>query len=117
MILFLSVFNEKIISDTIMFIEKIKTIITSSSTTILSVGSFSERIDMVYDILDQAFPETSALAAVYGPITSLGDFISRTEIDPLLQVLKTISETGHKYVSTDRDLNSVLDIIYELVEE
>lgn len=100
-----------------MDIERIKEILTSSSTTILSAGSFSDRINVVYDILDKEFPETSALAAVYGPITNLGDFMSRTEIDPLLQVLKTISETGHKYVITDRDLNSVLDFIYEIVEE
>lgn len=100
-----------------MDVEKIKAILTSSSTTILSAGSFSERIDVVYDILDKAFPETSALAAVYGPITSLGDFMSRVEIDPLLQVLKTISKTGHKYVITDKELNSILEVIYGIVKE
>ena len=100
-----------------MDIEKIKEILMSSSTTVLSADSFSERINVVYSLLDKTFPKTSALAAVYGSITSLGDFMSRTEIDPLLQVLKKISETGHKYVSSDKELNSVLEVVYEIVEE
>ena len=100
-----------------MDIEKIKAILVASSTTILTAGSFSERIDVVYDILDKVFPETSVLAAVYGPITNLGDFMSRAEIDPLMQVLKKISDTGHEYVTTDNELNSVLSIIYEIVKE
>ena len=100
-----------------MDIENIKAILTLSSTTILSARSFSERIDVVYDILDKAFPNTSVIAAVYGPITSLGEYMSRTELDPLLKVLRRISETGHEYVTTDKDLNSVLKMIYEIVEE
>ena len=99
-----------------MDIERIKEIIVSSSTTIKSVGSFSERIDMVYDILDKAFPKTSAIAAVYGTITSLTDFMSRTEIEPLLEALTNCSKTGHWYVTTDDELNSVLHAIYEIVK-
>lgn len=99
-----------------MDIERIKEIIVSSSTTIKSAGSFSERIDMVYDILDKAFPKTSAIAAVYGPITSLTDFMSRTEIEPLLEVLTNSSKTGHWYVTNDEELNSVLQAIYEIVK-
>ena len=57
-----------------MDIEKIRAILEYSSATILSVYSFAERIDVVCDILDKAFPNTSALAAIYGPITSMTDF-------------------------------------------
>ena len=65
-----------------MDVNKIKSILEDSSSTILSAGSFSERMDVVYDILDKAFPRTSAVAAVYGPITRLTAFMSRTAIEP-----------------------------------
>lgn len=100
-----------------MDIEKIEAILTSSSSAILAADYFSERMDVVYDILDKAFPRTSAVAAVYGPITSLTDFMSRTEIEPLLEVLKKSSKSGHVYVTTDEELNSVLKAIYEIVKE
>lgn len=99
-----------------MDIEKIEAILTSSSSAILSAGSFSERMDVVYDILDKAFPRTSEVAAVYGPITSLTDYMSRTEIEPLLEVLKISSKIGHKYVTTDEELNNILQAIYEIVK-
>lgn len=99
-----------------MDIEKIEAILTSSSSAILSAESFSKRIDVVYDILDKAFPRTSAVAAVYGPITSLTDFMSRTEIEPLLQVIEKSSKSGHEYVTTDAELNKILKAIYEMVK-
>ena len=100
-----------------MEIERIKAIIVNSSTTIQSVDSFSERLNIVYEILDRTFPRTSAIAAIYGPITSLTDFMSRTEIEPLLEVLKKSSKSGHVYATTDEELNSVLKAIYEIVKE
>lgn len=100
-----------------MNIERIKAIIVNSSATIQSAGSFSDRVDVVYDILDKAFPKTSAVAAVYGPITSLTDFMSRTEVEPLLQVLESSSKTGNEFVTTDKELNTVLKVIYELVKK
>ena len=99
-----------------MDIEKIEVILTSSSSAILAAGSFSERMDVVYDILDKAFPKTSAVAAVYGSITSLTDFMSRTEIEPLLKALKNSSKTGHEYVTTDDELNIILKAIYKIVK-
>lgn len=99
-----------------MDIERIKAIIVNSTTTIQSAGSFSDRVDVVSDILDKAFPKTSAVAVVYGPITSLTDLISRTEIEPLLEVLKNSSKTSHEYVTTDEELNDVLKAIYEIVK-
>ena len=100
-----------------MDIERIRAIIVNSSTTIQSAGSFSERMDVVYDILDKAFPRTSAVAAVYGPITSLTDFMSRTEIEPLLQVIEKSSKSGHEFVTTDAELNNILKGIYEMVQK
>lgn len=100
-----------------MDIERITSLLKASSPTIQSAESFSERMNAVYDILDKAFPRTSAVAAVYGPITSLTDFMSRTEIEPLLEVLKKSSKSGHVYVTTDEELNSVLKAIYEIVKE
>ncbi len=88
----------------------------NSSSTIQSASSFSDRVDVVYNMLDKAFPKTSATAAVYGPITSLTDFMSRTEMEPLLGVLKKSSETGHEYLIADKELNSVLKAIYEIVK-
>ena len=99
-----------------MDIERIKAIILNSSSTIQTADSFSSRIDIVYDILDKSFSKTSMEAAMCGPITSLTDFVSRTEIEPLLAVLKNSSETGHVYVTTDEELNSVLSAIYEIVK-
>lgn len=99
-----------------MDVERIKAIILNSFTTIQSADSFSDRMDVVYDILDKAFPKTSAVAAVYGPITSLTDFMSRAEIEPLLEVLKKNSKTGQAFLTTDEELNSVLEAIYEIVK-
>lgn len=100
-----------------MDIEKITLLLRASASSIQSASSFSEKLNVVYDILDKAFPRTSAVAAVYGPITSLTDFMSRTEIEPLLEVLKKSSKSGHVYVTTDEELNSVLKAIYEIVKE
>lgn len=99
-----------------MDIERIKAIIVNSSATIQSGSSFSDRVDVVYDILEKAFPKTSAVAAVFGPITSLTNYMSRTEIEPLLEVLKNSSKTGHEYVTTDEELNSILKVIYEIAK-
>lgn len=99
-----------------MDIEKIEAILTSSSSAILAAGSFSERMDVVYDILDKAFPRTSTVAAVYGAITSLTDFMSRTEIEPLLRVIEKSSKSGDEFVTTDHELNNILKAIYEMVK-
>ena len=100
-----------------MDIERIEEILQASSSAIQSVGSFSERLDVVYDILDKSFPRISALAAVYGSITSLTDFISRSEIEPLLEVIKKSSANHTEYVTTDFELNKVLKAIYNMVKE
>ena len=98
-----------------MDIERIEEILQSSSSAIQSVGSFSERLDVVYDILDKSFPRTSALAAVYGSVTSLTDFMSRNEIEPLLEVIKRSSDNQTKFVTTDSELNEILEAIYKMV--
>jgi len=98
-----------------MDVNRIKAILEDSSSTILSAESFSERMDMVYEILDKAFPRISATAAVYGPITSLTGFMSRTEIEPLLEVIKKSSKSNDEYVTTDSAINDILRTIYVLI--
>lgn len=100
-----------------MDIEKIREILDYNTAIILSAESFSERIKVVYDLLDSGFPKASIGAAAYGPVTRFINYMSRAEIEPLLKVLKTISETGHKYVTTDDEMNSVLEAIYDIVEK
>lgn len=104
-------------SDIMMDIGRIKSLLETSSSTILSAESFSERLNVIYDILDKEFPPTTVAAAVYGPITSLTDYMSREEIDPLLQVIEKSSKTAHEYMITDRELNEVLNFIYAIVKE
>lgn len=99
-----------------MDIERITSLLRVSASTIQSASSFSEKLNVVYDMLDKAFPRTSAVAAVYGPITSLTDFMSRTEIEPLLQVIEKSSKSGHEYVTNDTELNNILKTIYEMVK-
>ena len=53
---------------------------------------------------------------LYGPITNLIGFMSRTEIEPLSEVLKNSSKIGHEYVTTDEELNSILKVIYVIVK-
>lgn len=96
--------------------DRIIEFLQSSSSSIQSAGSFSEKLDVVYD-LDKAFPRTSAVAAVYGSVTSLTDFISRSEIEPLLEVINKSSANHTEYVTTDSELNEVLKAIYKMVKE
>lgn len=100
-----------------MDIERIISLLENSTATIQAAGSFSARLNVVYDILDQAFPKTSAAAAIYGPITDLTGFISRTGIDSLLQVIKKSADSSHEFKTTDAELNIVLKNIYDLVKE
>ena len=100
-----------------MDIEKIREILDYNADTIISADSFSERINVVYDLLDKGFPKSSVVAAAYGPVTRFFNYMSRAEIEPLLQVLKKLSETGHKYVTTDKEMNTVLEVIYDIVEK
>lgn len=97
--------------------ERIIEILQSSSSSIQSAGSFSEKLHVVYDILDKAFPRTSAVAAVYGSVMSLTDFISRSEIEPLLEVINKSSANQTEYVTTDSELNEILKAIYKMVKE
>jgi len=109
--------SQKSRSTTKVFTDRIIEHLHSSSSVIQSAGSFSERLDAVYGILDKSFPQTSALASVYGSITSLTDFISRSEIEPLLEVIKKSSANHTEYVTTDFELNKVLKAIYNMVKE
>ena len=99
-----------------MDLRKIKSIIELSSNDILSCNSFSERIDMICNLLEKEFPTTSINDALFGPITRLGDFGERLNVVPLIDALRRSSKTGEKYYSSDNQLNQILKFIYEFVQ-
>ncbi len=82
----------------------------------MSAGSFAERLNIIYDLFDKEFPKTSVMAAVYGPITSMGDFMSRTELEPLLYAVKQSSQIGTEYLTTDEEINDALQLIYSRIK-
>lgn len=99
-----------------MNIARIESLLAENTSAIMSASSFAERLDVIYDLLDKEFPQTSVTAAIYGPITSMGDFMSRTQIEPLLYAIKQSSQAGTKYLVTDKELNDVLQLIYDKVK-
>ena len=50
-------------------------------------------------------------------LLSMTDFMSRTEIDPLLQVIMKSSVSSHVFMTSDIELNIVLKTFYEIVKE
>lgn len=99
-----------------MDIKKIKSIIALSSNDILSCNSFAERLDIICKILDKEFRNTSINEALFGPITSLGDFGERLKVAPLIDVLRKSLKTGEKNYSSDNELNQILKFIYDFVQ-
>lgn len=91
---------------------QIKGVLNANRDSILSEQSFEDRMRKVYEILDNAFPSTSLSSAIYGPITSLGDFISRGEIEIILNTVKKSSEIGLEFISLDQEINQILEYIY-----
>ena len=82
----------------------------------MSCNAFVDKMDVVYDILDREFPKTSTVSAVYGSITNMCDFISRTELEPLLYAIKESSRTGVEYYISDEETNNALQMIYRMIE-
>lgn len=66
----------------------------------------------VYEILDREFPVTSLENAIFGSITSLVDFTLRGEIEPIMLAIKECSENGEEMITSDSEVNSVLEYIY-----
>ena len=99
-----------------MNVQRIQSILAASSSKIKAAHSFSEKLKIVYDILDKSFPKVTQAAALYGPVTTIADFMARANIDLLLKTLKKSSETGTEYVTMDEETNIVLKTIYELVK-
>ena len=58
-----------------MDILKIKRVLVESSSKINKAESFSDRMMIIYNELDKAFPQTSQAVALYGPITSMVDYM------------------------------------------
>ena len=98
-------------------INKINAILSKNSESILSAQSFSERMERVYEILDSEFPKTTLASAVFGPITDMEDFMERTEIDQLLQIIRQSASAGQEYCATDPKYNSVLMLIYDFIKK
>ena len=92
-------------------------LIEESSAVILSAKSFTERLDIIYDVLDKAFPSSDFSSALYGPITSMADYMVRAEIEPLLYALKESSRTGKEYMLSNSELSVVLDEIYKIAKQ
>lgn len=84
--------------------------------TILAANSFAERLDVVYDLLDKEFPQTSVIAALQGPITNMGDFMARSELEPLLFAIKQSAETKTEYYATDKEINDILQSVYSMIK-
>ena len=96
---------------------KIKSILQSSSLEILSKESFSERLGVVYDVIDRAFPSPSFGSAIFGPITDLVGYQDRTEVDILLQIIKESSSSCQEYSTVDKKIDGVLSVIYSFVRQ
>lgn len=97
-------------------INKINAILSKNSESILSAQSFSERMEKIYEIIDKEFPQKSTTSAIYGPITDMGNFMERTEIDQLLKIIWQSASTGQKYCATDSKFNSILALIYAFIK-
>lgn len=96
---------------------RIESLLDRNSSAIMSAGSFAERLNIVYDLLDKEFPQTSVMATIYGPITSMGDFMSRTGIEPLLYAIKQSSQTRTVWLTTDEEVNRALRLIYNRIKQ
>lgn len=97
-----------------MDLNRIQEILNTSSEMILSAASFSDRLKAAYEVLDKAFPRVSLTATISGPITNLGDYVERTEIEPLLWAIKESSRTGQVYLATDAQVNKALQLVYQI---
>lgn len=100
-----------------MDINKIETILSKNCESIRSAQSFSERMERIYEIIDSEFPKKSITSAIIGPITDMGGFMERTEIDQLLQTIRQSASAGQEYFATDSKINSVLALIYGFIKK
>lgn len=99
-----------------MNINRIEELLSRNRESILSANTFAERLEVVYNLLDNEFPQTSEIAALHGPITSLVDFMSRTELEPLMYAIKNSSKTGTEFLVTDEEINDILQSIYSMIK-
>ncbi len=99
-----------------MKVNRIEELLSENREFILSANSFAERLDVVYNLLDKECPKTSIIAALHGPITSLGGLMSRTEMEPLLFAIKKSAETETEYYTTDKDINAILQLVYSEIK-
>lgn len=99
-----------------MNIDRIQDLLSGNRSAIMAASSFSERLDVIYDLLDKEYPQTTVMAALHGPITNLGDFLSRAELEPLMYAVKKSSETGTEFLVTDEEINEILQTIYKTIK-
>lgn len=95
---------------------KIKKILNDNIDLIKAKQTFKDRLTIIYDILDKSFPKTSAVSAIYGPITNMGDYMSRYEIEQLLEAIKYSMTIDQECCSPDLGFNSVLEVIYNFAK-
>lgn len=90
---------------------KIKKILNDNIDLIKAKHSFTDRLTIIYDILDKSFPKTSTVSAISGPITNMGDFMARYEIEQLLEAIKYSMTINQECCSPDFGFDSVLEVI------
>lgn len=74
-------------------------------------------MERIYEIIDSEFPKKSITSAIIGPITDMGGFMERTEIDQLLQIIRHSANTGEEFSALYSEYDSVLILIYGFIKK
>ena len=100
-----------------MDIARFKSLLHSSSEKFIDGQSFSQRIDIVRDIIDNEYPKIPINIALNGPVIYMEKFMEREKIETLLKVLKHSSHENKEYIIDDSELNEVLQLVYRFVNQ
>lgn len=100
-----------------MDIARFKSLLQSSSEKFIDGQSFSQRIDIVRDIIDNEYPKIPINLALNGSIIYMEKFMKREKIETLLKVLKHSSHENREYIIDDSELNEVLQLVYRFVNQ
>lgn len=100
-----------------MDIAKLKSLLQSSSEKFIDGQSFSQRIDIVRDIIDNEYPKIPINLALNGSVIYMEKFMEREKIETLLKVLKHSSQENREYIIDDSELNEILQLVYRFVNQ